>query len=154
MVEQNVESRQPSSLSQSSPQEVVDLLTSILKEVRSQVLLKTPIPTPPPLTGAALTALDLFAEIGAALALQPLPTITLTASSTQLPVGGGTATLTWTSTAAQTVSIDHDIGDVTPVAGGSKDVFVSSTTTVTATARGPCGPPSTSSATVNVEFVA
>ena len=137
--------------------DVVNLLTSILTEVQKQVSRKTPSPLAgkalEALDGKALEALDLFAEIGAALGLQPLPTIILTARPLQLGIGGGMVTFEWTSTAAQTVSIDPDVGDVTPAAGGSRDVFVSSTTTFTATARGPCGPPSTSSVTVNVEFV-
>jgi hypothetical protein len=139
MIEKNVQPRQPSGESPTT-QPVIDLLTSILNEVRSQVLLKTPTLTPTPLTGDALTALNLFTEIGAALGLQPLPTIKLTATPDTFPASGGKATLTWTLTAAQTVSIDNGVGDVTPVAGDTGIIVsVPSTTTYTATATGPCG---------------
>jgi len=129
-------------------QPVVDLLTSILNEVQKQVQSKTP----KPLEGKAVEAVEQFREIGAALALQPLPTITLIANPTQFGVGGGTAKLTWSSTDAQTVSIDSNVGEVTPAAGGSIDVIVLTTTIFTATATGPCGS-ATAGATVTVGVV-
>lgn len=116
---------------------VVNLLASILSEVQKQIQSKTP----KSLEGKALEAVDQFREIAAALALQPLPTITLKAeqSQTPLPFGGGKAKLIWSSTNAQTVSIDQNVGEVEPAAGGSIEVFVAATTTFTATAKGPCG---------------
>jgi hypothetical protein len=78
---------------------VVDLLTSILDEFRKQVQSKTP----EPLEGKALEAVNLFREIGAALAL--LPTITLKAEPIAIE-DIGTVRLTWSSTDAQTISIE------------------------------------------------
>ena len=126
----------------STTQTVVDLLTSILNEVQKQIQSKTPAP----LAGGAQIALDQFTEIGAALALQPLPTVTLSADPTGFGVNGGTAKLTWSSTDAKLVSIDEKVGDVTqnvgevtPVVGGFIEVSVLTTTIFTATAQGPCG---------------
>jgi hypothetical protein len=116
---------------------VVDLLASILDEVKNQVQSKIP----PPLKGAALQAVEQFREISAALALQRRPTITLTND----PPQGGTVTLRWSSTDAQTVSIDQEVGGVptslgelTPPAGGSKAFSGNGTTKFTATAKGAC----------------
>lgn len=134
--------------SDSTTQTVVELLTSILNEVQKQVQSKTP----PPLAGEAQVAVDLFTEIGAALALQPLPTITLTAQPNQFGVNGGTTRLTWAAIDAELVSIDPNVGEVTPVAGGFIEVVVVATTTFTATAIGPCGN-ATASATVTVQVL-
>jgi hypothetical protein len=129
-------------------QQVVALLTSILTEVRTQVGSST---SKPPdlatgrrtLEGDAATAVVLFREIGSTLAL--LPSITLTAEPTKLD-SSGSVKLTWSSTEAQTVSIDPDVGEVSPPAGGSIKVPISRSTTftATATARGPCGGATTS----------
>jgi hypothetical protein len=131
---------------------VIDLLTSILNEFQKQVQGKTP----KSLDGEALRAVEQFREIGAALALQPRPTVELVANPTQLGSNGGTVRLAWTSTDTQTVSIDQKVGDVTtslgevtPAAGGFKDVNVTATTTFTATAKGPCAS-ATDTATVTV----
>jgi len=132
----------------STTQAVVELLTSILGDVQKQVQSKTP----PPLDDATQTAVDLFAEIGAALALQPLPTITLTAQPNQFGVNGGTTRLTWAASNARRVSIDPGVGDVTKVEAKFIDVPVVATTTFTATAIGPCGN-ATASARVNVEIL-
>jgi hypothetical protein len=132
----------------SSTQAVVELLTSILGEVQKQVQSKTPSP----LSDKAPEAVDLFAEIGAALALQPLPTITLTAQPNQFGVNGGTTKLTWAATDARRVSIDPGVGDVTQVEAKFIDVPVVATTTFTATATGPCGN-ATASATVTVQVL-
>jgi hypothetical protein len=111
---------------------VVDLLTSILEEFRKQVQSKTP----KPLEGAALQAVELFREISASLALQPRPTITLRADRTQI-TSGQSVNLFWSSTEARAVSIAPDVGEVTPVAGGSILVTPSILpTTYTATATG------------------
>lgn len=68
----------------------------------------------------------------------PAPACTLTADDTSLSKGDSTK-LNWTSTHADTVTIDQSIGSVTPVAGGSTTVSPSSDTTYTATATGPYG---------------
>jgi hypothetical protein len=120
--------------SEPSTESVVKLLASILSEVQKQVLRKTP----KPLEGAALQAVDLFRKISAAIALQPPPTITLTADPTKVPDDGGNVSLRWTSTNAQTVSIDQNVGEVKPTAEGSIEVLVTSRTKFTATAKGPC----------------
>lgn len=52
-----------------SNQAIVDLLTTILDEFRKQVQSRTP----PPLTGAALTAVDAFKEISDALDVTATP---------------------------------------------------------------------------------
>ena len=144
MAEKRVATRGPDS----STQAVVELLTSILSEVQTQVQSKTT----PKLDDTAQEAVDLFAEIGAALGLQPLPTITLTAQPNQFGVNGGTTRLTWAATNARRVTIEPGVGSVTPVTGGSKEVLVVATTTFTATAIGPCGN-ATASARVNVEIL-
>src|SRR5262245_44054687 len=121
-------------------QQVVDLLTSILTEARTQIRSSTP----KPLEGDAAKAVALFREIGATLALLPT-TISLTAKPTQLDQPGD-VTLTWSSTEARTVSIEAENpsgdplpllspGEVSPVEGGSVVVRnVSGTTIFTATA--------------------
>jgi hypothetical protein len=130
------------------------LLTSILGDVQKQVQSEAP-----KLEGKAVEAVELFREIGAALELQRRPTITLTATPTPnpLPVGGGTVKLEWSSTEAQTVSIDQkekvggvtkSLGeDLTPV-GFIGNISVLTTTIFTATAKGLC---SSQPGTVTVE---
>jgi hypothetical protein len=136
--------------SESSTESVVKLLTSILSEVQKQVQRDTP----KALEGVALQAVEQFKEIEAALALRPAPTITLNAEQNPnpLPFGGGKARLIWTSTNAQTVSIDQNVGEVEPTAGGSIEVFVEATKTFRATAKGPCSS-ATAEATVFVQGV-
>lgn len=143
--------------SESSTESVVKLLTSILTEVQKQVRRDTP----KQLEGVALQAVEQFKEISDALALQPAPTITLTANPNSFGVGGGTTRLTWTSTNARTVSIvgfevgtgaQRDIGEVKPAAGGFIEIFVGVTTTFRATATGACSSP-TAEATVTVSNV-
>jgi hypothetical protein len=131
--------QKPTGSTDPATQQVVDLLTSILTEARTQIRGSTP----KPLEGKAADAVALFREIGATLAL--LPTISLTADPKQFDSGPVTVTLTWSSTEAQTVSIEADDpsiplpGEVSPVEGGSRTVLVSGTTIFTATAKGPCG---------------
>jgi hypothetical protein len=129
--------------SEPSTESVVKLLASILTEVQNQVQRKTP----KPLEGAALQAVEQFREISAALALQPAPTITLTASPNSFGIGGGVTRLTWKSTNAQKVSIvgleagtgaERDLGEVKPAAGGFIEISVGVTTTFRATAKGAC----------------
>lgn len=114
---------------------VVDLLTSILNEVQKQVQSKPP----KPLEGKAVEAVELFREIGASLALQARPTITLRADRTQI-TSGESVNLFWSSLEARAVSIAPDVGEVTPAAGGSIPATPSILpTTYTATATNPCG---------------
>jgi hypothetical protein len=129
----------------SETQRVVDLLTSILNDVQNRAQSQTP----KPLEGDVLRAVERFREIGASLELKPRPTITLTATPTPnpLPVQGGTVKLEWSSTEAQTVSIDQketvggvpkSLGeDLRPV-GSIDNISVSTTTIFTATAKGLC----------------
>lgn len=132
MAEKKIETRGP----EPSTQEVVKLLTSILNEVQKQVQSKTA----EPLEGEAMRAVEQFREISAALALQRRPTITLTSDRTQIPTGQP-VNLHWSSTEARKVSIAPDVGEVTPVAGGSIPVTPSMLpTTYIATATGDlCG---------------
>jgi phospholipase C len=79
-------------------------------------------------------------------------TVTLAANPTVIQ-SGGTATLSWTTTNAATISIDHGVGnDLTPVNMGSVNVRPTQTTTYTATATSiyPGTPPVTATATVTV----
>ena len=122
---------------------VVGLLTSILSEFQKQVQRNIPkqLEGKDLLEGKplALEAVERFRQIVAVLALQSFrPRISLKADPTTLPAGG-TTTLTWSSFDAETVTIDQNVGDVTPTAGGSKEVPVNATTTFKATAKGPCG---------------
>lgn len=66
----------------------------------------------------------------------PAPTIqSFTAAPTSLLSGGGSVTLSWTTTGADSVSIDQGVGAVSPAASGSKTVNVTSSTTFTLTAK-------------------
>lgn len=67
---------------------------------------------------------------------QPAPAGTLTASPTVISLGGS-STLTWGTTNATTITIDHGVGAV--AASGSMAVSPTSTTTYTLTATGPGG---------------
>jgi hypothetical protein len=74
------------------------------------------------------------------------PTARLTVSPPTI-AAGETATLTWTTTDAVTVSLDPSIGSVTP--SGAQQIAPASTTTYTVTAAGPNGV-ATASATLTV----
>jgi len=76
----------------------------------------------------------------------PVPSVTLTASPTSINVGES-ATLSWTSTDATSVTIDHGVGSVPN--NGSVSVTPSQTTTYTLTATGAGG---SASSTVTVEL--
>jgi hypothetical protein len=76
----------------------------------------------------------------------PLPTATLGASPGGI-ILGGTATLSWTTTNASSVTIDHGVGSVAPT--GSVGVSPAATTTYTLTAANLTGSV-TSQATVTV----
>ncbi|MEK7530840.1 MAG: isopeptide-forming domain-containing fimbrial protein, partial [Patescibacteria group bacterium] len=69
----------------------------------------------------------------------PLPSCVLSASPTTITTFGGSSTLSWTTDNASSISIDNGIGSVTPVAGGSKVVSPTDTTTYKATVTGPGG---------------
>lgn len=147
MIEKNVQPGQPSSQS-STTQQVVDLLTSILNEVRQEVRRATP----PPLTQEAQEAVDQFKEINAALLLlHQFPTVSLKADRTTLPAGEST-NLTWKSTNAHAVSIDPIGVKVTPVASGVISVPVSTTTKFIATAKGLSGSAKSNEVVVNVSM--
>ena len=67
---------------------------------------------------------------------KPAPTVSLSASPASVE-HGQCATLTWSSTNASTVSIDHEVGKVEP--SGSKEVCPLSSTRFTITAAGEHG---------------
>ena len=67
-----------------------------------------------------------------------LPTATFSASPTTIE-RGQSATLSWTTTNANSVTINQSIGSVIPVARGSRSVSPTSTTTYTLTATGEGG---------------
>lgn len=71
------------------------------------------------------------------------------ANPVALPAGGGTTTLSWTVTGADSLSLDHGIGTVT---GTSKDVALKATTIYTLTATNGNGA-ATASVAVTVEGV-
>ncbi len=66
----------------------------------------------------------------------PVPTVSISADPETIPVGES-ATLSWTSTDADTCTIDHGIGSVE--LSGSRAVSPAETTTYTVTATGPGG---------------
>ncbi len=74
----------------------------------------------------------------------PAPTVTISADPESIMVGES-ATLTWSSTTAQSATIDHGIGDVD--VNGSSTVSPSETTTYTVIVTGPGG---TATASVGV----
>ncbi len=82
----------------------------------------------------------------------PPPTCNLTSTPSVINAGDS-ATLTWTTTNATSVSIDPGVGAVTPVAGGSVIVSPSSTTTYTMTVDGSGGQKSMCTTTVTVETI-
>jgi hypothetical protein len=143
---------EPTSGTDPGTQQVVDLLTSILTQARTQIGSTTQIgsSTPKQLEGDAQNAVALFREIGQTLDLLPT-TIIWIANPTRLDQAGDVR-LTWSSTEAREVSIaaENASGDPLPqfspgevpaedVKGGSVVVRnVSGTTIFTATAKGPC----------------
>jgi hypothetical protein len=138
--------QEPTSGTEPGTQQVVDLLTSILTDARTQIRSRTPNL----LEGAAVTAVELFREIGATLAI--LPSIKLMAdpasfTKSNTSPGPFLSTLTWSSTEAGTVSIEQvlDNNSTVPIvtnaaAAGSQPVSVTETTTfrAVATARARC----------------
>ena len=80
------------------------------------------------------------------------PTVTLSAQPATVASGGSSA-LSWTTTNATSLTIDHGIGSVSPQAGTVSTGPVSSTTTFTATATGTGGNAS-ATATVTVSPIA
>ncbi len=68
----------------------------------------------------------------------PAPTCTLSASPNSIQTGGS-STLTYTTTHATSFTINHSVGTLTPVAGGSTHVSPTQTTTYTGTANGAGG---------------
>lgn len=83
---------------------------------------------------------------------QVAPTIQITAQPTAVSAGGS-STLTWSTSNATSVSIDHGIGSVSAQSGTVSTGSISQTTTFTATAQGPGGT-TTATATVTVSQVA
>lgn len=77
----------------------------------------------------------------------PAPTITLS-SNTATITAGQSATLSYTSTNATSVTIQPGIGAVQPATSGTRQVNPAATTTFTATATGPGG--TATSAAVNI----
>jgi hypothetical protein len=68
------------------------------------------------------------------------PTITsFTATPSSLPVGGGSVTFAWSVAGATGLSIDQNVGVVTPLTTGSTTVEVSTSTTFTLTATNASG---------------
>ncbi len=74
----------------------------------------------------------------ATVTVTPPPTGTFSASPTSVSQGSP-STLTWTSSNATSASIDNGVGSVTPVSGGSVNVYPAATTTYTLTLTGPAG---------------
>ncbi len=85
----------------------------------------------------------------ATVTVVPPPTCTLSASPATISAGQS-ATLTWTSSNAASGSINNGVGSVTPIAGGTRTVSPTVTTTYTLTVNGPFGGQATSQATVTV----
>jgi phospholipase C len=87
-------------------------------------------------TGGTVTA-QVTLNVNSAPPPPAAPSIQLTADHTSI-TSGQTATLSWSSTNATSITLDNGIGTVT-VPSGSKAVSPTSTTTYTATAAGPGG---------------
>ncbi len=68
----------------------------------------------------------------------PMPACTLVAMPTAIQ-SGDSSTLTWTTENATSFSIDNGVNQVTPVAGGSRAVYPTQSTTYTGTAVGAGG---------------
>jgi len=79
----------------------------------------------------------------------PPPTISFTASADQISPGQS-VNLYWSTANAQYVSIDNNIGSVTPVYGGYVTVSPNVTTKYTLTATGPTGETTYASVTIGV----
>jgi hypothetical protein len=133
--------------SEPSTESVVKLLASILNEVQKQVQRKTP----KPLEGVALEAVERFRDISSAIALQQRPAITTFRAEPQRLPSAGKVRLIWSSTNAQTVSINQNVGEVEPAASGSIEVSVATTTDFTATAKGACGTTATQTTRVTID---
>jgi len=82
----------------------------------------------------------------------PPPICTLVANPTSIQIGGS-STLTWTTQNATSFVIDHGVGSVTPVSGGSTSVSPILTTTYTGTATGTNGQTVTCAATITVTII-
>jgi hypothetical protein len=79
----------------------------------------------------------------------PAPTCTLVANPNSI-TQGGSSSLQWTTTNANSFSIDNGVGSVSPVSGGSTTVSPTNTTTYTGTATGANGQTVTCQGTVTV----
>ena len=84
-------------------------------------------------TTYTLTATNADASVTKTVTVKVGPGVTFTADPAAI-ASGQSSTLRWTTTNATGVSIDQGIGTVTPVAGGSKNVSPTVTTTYTLTA--------------------
>lgn len=100
---------------------------------------KVPVPAPPPPPPAAQSS-------GPASSSSSRPAATLTAEPSRI-LRGQSATLSWTTTNANDVSINNGIGTV--AASGRQTVSPTDTTTYTLTANGPNGS-TTATATVTI----
>ena len=87
-----------------------------------------PTPTPPPPPPPPVVPVPLTVA----------PTCDLSASPTTLPLGGGASTLSWSTVAATSATIDNGVGNVA-VDSGTKGVTITSTKTYTMTVNGPGG---------------
>ena len=79
----------------------------------------------------------------------PTPTVTLTINPTAI-TAGQSATLSWTTTNAASITVDNGVGNVQPVASGSVSVSPAKSTTYTATVVGSNGQTVSQAATVTV----
>ncbi|MBI5405934.1 hypothetical protein HY972_02765 [Candidatus Kaiserbacteria bacterium] len=69
----------------------------------------------------------------------PAPTCALSANPASLAFGGGSSTLSWTTTTATGAAIDNGVGAVSPADSGSRTISVTATTNYTMTVSGPGG---------------
>ncbi|MBL8627895.1 MAG: hypothetical protein JNK64_41805 [Myxococcales bacterium] len=88
-----------------------------------------------------LTATNLFGTSQASRAVMVAPALpptvdAFTATPASLPIGGGAATLAWTVTGAEQVTIDQGIGDVTGASAQPVAPTATTTYTLTATSAG------------------
>jgi hypothetical protein len=111
----------------------------------------TATPDPTPVVPVPVIPPTIIIPPIAAPVVLPVPQCTLTANPTSIQVGTNTQ-LSWTTTNANSITVDQGVGSLTPVLGGTKVITPTVTTTYTGTVVG-AGGTSNCTATVTVTTV-
>ncbi|MBI4930607.1 MAG: hypothetical protein HY841_07585 [Bacteroidetes bacterium] len=106
-------------------------------------------PASVPLSVGTPVVFDANGNQAGGVKLPPPPTCTLTANPTSIKLGES-VTLSWTSENADTITIDNGVGNVTPVAAGSKTVTPTDVFTYNLTAANSSGQTATASITIQL----